>query len=161
MGLNKKQKEAVEYLDGPLLVLAGPGTGKTQLLSEKVAYILKNTDTNPENILCMTFTESGATNMRERLKTIVGKEGTKVNVNTYHAFGSDILAQYRNYSDEYDKTEAYIVKNKTDGYKLAKFLNFVGGLSGIQSTIIKKQEEIKKLQEELLYLTKANNIIKK
>ena len=44
MGLNTKQKEAVEYLDGPLLMLAGPGTGKTQLLSEKVAYILKNTE---------------------------------------------------------------------------------------------------------------------
>ena len=66
MQLNEKQKEAVEYLEGPLLVLAGPGTGKTQLLSSKVAYILENTDTNPENILCLTFTESGAFNMRER-----------------------------------------------------------------------------------------------
>ncbi len=103
MGLNEKQKEAVEYLDGPLLVLAGPGTGKTQLLSEKVAYILKNTDTNPENILCLTFTESGATNMRERLKSIVGKEGQKVNIGTYHAFGSDILAQYKNYAENYDR----------------------------------------------------------
>lgn len=55
MGLNKEQREAVEYLDGPLLVLAGPGTGKTQLLSAKVAYILENTDTNPENILCLTL----------------------------------------------------------------------------------------------------------
>ena len=64
-----------------------------------------------------------------------------------------------NYSDKYDKTKAYIVKNKADGHKLAKFLNFVGGLNGIQSTIIKKQEEIKNLQEELLYLTEANNII--
>lgn len=101
--LNQKQKEAVEYLEGPLLVLAGPGTGKTQLLSEKVAYILKNTDTNPENILCMTFTETGAANMRERLKTIVGNDGAKVNIGTYHAFGSDILAQYKNYSEDYDR----------------------------------------------------------
>ena len=60
MQLNNAQKRAVEYLDGPLLVLAGPGTGKTQLLSQKVAYILKNTDTNPDSILCMTFTESRA-----------------------------------------------------------------------------------------------------
>ena len=103
MRLNEKQKQAVEYLEGPLLVLAGPGTGKTQLLSEKVAYILKNTDTNPENILCMTFTESGVFNMRERLQLIVGKDGAKVNIHTYHAFGSDILANYRNYSDEYDR----------------------------------------------------------
>ena len=103
MGLNAKQKEAVEYLDGPLLVLAGPGTGKTQLLSEKVAYILKNTDTNPENILCLTFTDSGANNMRERLKSIIGKDAMKVNIGTYHAFGSEILAQYKNYSDNYDR----------------------------------------------------------
>jgi DNA helicase-2/ATP-dependent DNA helicase PcrA len=103
MGLNEGQKRAVEYLDGPLLVLAGPGTGKTQLLSEKVAYILKNTDTNPENILCLTFTESGAKNMRERLKTIVGKDGMKVNIGTYHAFGQDVLAQYKNYADNYDR----------------------------------------------------------
>lgn len=103
MGLNQKQKEAVEYLDGPLLVLAGPGTGKTQLLSEKVAYILQNTDTNPSNILCLTFTESGTSNMRERLKSIVGKDASKVNINTYHAFGTDILGQYKNYADDYDR----------------------------------------------------------
>lgn len=103
MQLNDAQKRAVEYLDGPLLVLAGPGTGKTQLLSQKVAYILQNTDTNPENILCMTFTDSGASNMRERLKTIIGKDAAKVNIGTYHAFGADILAQYKNYADDYDR----------------------------------------------------------
>lgn len=103
MGLNQKQREAVEYLEGPLLVLAGPGTGKTQLLSEKVAYILKNTDTSSENILCLTFTESGAYNMRERLKTIIGVDAMKVNIGTYHAFGQDILAKYRNYALDYNR----------------------------------------------------------
>ena len=82
MGLNVAQKQAVEYLEGPLLVIAGPGTGKTQLLSSKVAYILENTDTNPENILCMTFTESGARNMRERLRSMIGSDGMKVNIGT-------------------------------------------------------------------------------
>ena len=103
MELNQKQKEAVEYLEGPLLVLAGPGTGKTQLLSEKVAYILKNTDTNPENILCLTFTDSGAYNMRERLKSTIGRDAMKVNIGTYHSFGQNILAQYANYSPEYTR----------------------------------------------------------
>lgn len=103
MGLNANQKRAVEYLDGPLLVLAGPGTGKTQLLSEKVSYILKNTDTSPENILCLTFTESGASNMRERLMTVIGKDALRVNIGTYHAFGSEILALYKNYSVDYDR----------------------------------------------------------
>lgn len=103
MPLNQNQKKAVEYLDGPLLVLAGPGTGKTQLLSEKVAYILKHTDAAPENILCLTFTETGASNMRERLKTIIGIDAMKVNIGTYHAFGTEILAQYKNYSEDYDR----------------------------------------------------------
>lgn len=103
MELNAEQKAAVEYLAGPLLVLAGPGTGKTQLLSQKVAYILKHTDTNPENILCLTFTETGAANMRERLKTIIGKDALKVTIGTYHAFGSEILALYKNYTAEYNR----------------------------------------------------------
>lgn len=127
MDLNTKQKQAVEYLDGPLLVLAGPGTGKTQLLSEKVAYILKNTDTNPENILCMTFTETGVLNMRERLKSVIGKDGMKININTYHAFGSDILAQYQNYADEYDRRLDTAIDEVTQ-YKIIKLIQ--DGLNG-------------------------------
>ncbi len=103
MELNEQQKRAVEYLEGPLLVLAGPGTGKTQLLSKKVEYILRNTDTNPENILCMTFTESGARNMRERLKTTIGTDGRKVKIGTYHAIGTDILTAYANYAPDYTR----------------------------------------------------------
>lgn len=127
MGLNIKQKEAVEYLEGPLLVLAGPGTGKTQLLSEKVAYILKNTDTNPKNILCLTFTETGASNMRERLKSIIGKDGAKVNIGTYHAFGSDILAQYKNYTENYDRRLDSAIDEVTQ-FKIVKTIQ--DGLSG-------------------------------
>lgn len=98
---NELQKQAIEYLEGPLLVLAGPGTGKTQLLSEKVKYILENTDANPENILCLTFTDSGTQNMQDRLMSMIGKAATKVQIHTYHAFGSDILAEYRNFATEY------------------------------------------------------------
>ena len=119
MGLNTRQKQAVEYLDGPLLVLAGPGTGKTQLLSEKVAYILKNTDANAENILCLTFTDSGAKNMRERLKTVIGADALKVNIGTYHAFGQEILAQYKNYSLEYDRRLDNAIDEITQ-YKIVK-----------------------------------------
>ncbi|MFV0485237.1 MAG: ATP-dependent helicase [Candidatus Saccharimonadales bacterium] len=93
--LNAEQQEAVDYIDGPLLVIAGPGTGKTQLLSLRVANIMAKTDTSPENILCLTFTETGARNMRERLTSLVGAEGQKVNISTYHAFGSLILQEQR------------------------------------------------------------------
>ena len=98
---NKFQKEAIEYLEGPLLVIAGPGTGKTQLLSKKVEYILEKTDANPENILCLTFTDSGAQNMRDRLFSMIGRAAAKVSIHTYHSFGSDILAEYQKYATEY------------------------------------------------------------
>ena len=119
MQLNNAQKRAAEYLDGPLLVLAGPGTGKTQLLSQKVAYILKNTDTNPDSILCMTFTESGASNMRERLRSIIGQDATKVNIGTYHAFGAEILGQYKNYSEDYNRNLDSAIDEVTQ-YKIVK-----------------------------------------
>ena len=93
--LNEQQRAAVDYIDGPLLVIAGPGTGKTQLLSIRVANILKQTDVGPENILCLTFTETGASNMRKRLADFIGPEAYKVQIQTYHAFGSYILQEHR------------------------------------------------------------------
>jgi len=97
--LNEKQQAAVDKIDGPLLVIAGPGTGKTQLLGARAANILEKTDTNPENILCLTFTESGASEMRERLRSLIGPVAAKVNISTYHAFGSDIIYLYNNFAE--------------------------------------------------------------
>lgn len=119
MSLNKAQKEAVEYLEGPLLVLAGPGTGKTHLLSSKVEYILKNTDTNPDSILCLTFTESGAQNMRERLYSMIGPAAGKVHIHTYHAFGSTILSEYKNYATKFTRNLNSAIDDIT-AYKIIK-----------------------------------------
>lgn len=91
--LNSAQKKAVDTIDGPLMVIAGPGTGKTELLSMRVANILKQTDTLPENILCLTFTESGASAMRQRLTQIIGRDAYKVAIHTFHSFGSEIINQ--------------------------------------------------------------------
>ena len=98
--LNGKQKEAVDTLEGPLLVIAGPGTGKTQLLSARVANILKKTDTPSKNILCLTFTENGAENMRERLTRFIGKSAYDVTISTYHAFGGDLIRRFPEYFTE-------------------------------------------------------------
>lgn len=92
--LNKAQREAVDHIDGPLMVLAGPGTGKTQLLATRVANILQKTDTLPHNILCLTFTESGAIAMRERLGSLIGPSSYDVRISTYHSFGSEIIREY-------------------------------------------------------------------
>lgn len=143
MGLNTEQKQAVEYLDGPLLVLAGPGTGKTQLLSAKVAYILENTDTNPENILCLTFTESGASNMRERLGTMVGKAASNVNIFTYHAFGSNILERYKNYAETFDRN----LDNVIDGVTQYKFVREIQ--ENLPATNILKNTKVEDLVETI------------
>ena len=95
--LNAAQKKAVDTIDGPVLVVAGPGTGKTQLLSARVAQILRKTDTLPQNILCLTFTESGAQNMRDRLSRFIGKNSYDVAISTYHAFGGDLIRRYPEY----------------------------------------------------------------
>jgi DNA helicase-2/ATP-dependent DNA helicase PcrA len=95
--LNAAQKQAVDAIDGPVLVIAGPGTGKTQLLSARVAQILKQTDTLPQNILCLTFTESGAQNMRDRLTRFIGQAAYDVQISTYHAFGGDLIQRYGEY----------------------------------------------------------------
>lgn len=95
--LNAAQREAVDTIDGPLMVIAGPGTGKTELLSMRTANILKQTDTLPENILCLTFTDSGANAMRERLREIIGPDAYKVAIHTFHSFGSEIIGHYPQY----------------------------------------------------------------
>jgi DNA helicase-2/ATP-dependent DNA helicase PcrA len=92
--LNKQQKQAVDQIEGPVMVVAGPGTGKTQLLSVRVANILQKTDTQPQNILCLTFTNKAATNMRQRLIKIIGPEARHVNVKTFHSFATEIMNQY-------------------------------------------------------------------
>lgn len=92
--LNDAQRQAVDTIDGPLMVLAGPGTGKTQLLATRVANIIDKTDTLPQNILCLTFTESGAQAMRERLGSLIGVASYDVRISTYHSFGSEIIREY-------------------------------------------------------------------
>jgi len=95
--LNKAQRQAVDTIDGPVMVIAGPGTGKTELLSVRTANILQKTDTLPENILCLTFTDSGANAMRERLTEIIGKDAYKVAVHTFHSFGTEVINQNGQY----------------------------------------------------------------
>lgn len=95
--LNSAQKQAVDTINGPLLVVAGPGTGKTELLSMRAANILRATDTLPENILCLTFTDSGANAMRARLASIIGTDAYKVAIQTFHSFGTEIINHHSEY----------------------------------------------------------------
>lgn len=91
--LNPDQKKAVDTLEGPVMVVAGPGTGKTQVLSLRVANILKKTQANPSNILCLTFSSAGATAMRDRLRQLIGGDAYAVTVNTVHGFCDSIISR--------------------------------------------------------------------
>jgi DNA helicase-2/ATP-dependent DNA helicase PcrA len=93
MKLNPAQKEAVETIEGPVMVIAGPGTGKTQIIAERIANILKKTDAEPVAILALTFTESGAKAMKERLITTIGEAAYYVNISTFHAFCSSVIQE--------------------------------------------------------------------
>ena len=89
--LNKEQKTAVDQIDGPVMVVAGPGTGKTQTIALRIANILDKTDTNPDNILALTFTDSGARAMRERLVSLIGTPAYHINISTFHSFCDEII----------------------------------------------------------------------
>ncbi len=89
--LNEKQRIAVDTIDGPVMVIAGPGTGKTQILASRIGKILLDTDAQPENILCLTYTEAGVVAMRRRLLNFIGPNAYKVNICTFHAFCNDVI----------------------------------------------------------------------
>lgn len=92
--LNKAQKEAVDAIEGPVMVIAGPGTGKTTILTLRIANILKKTDTRPENILALTFTEAASINMRRKLSETIGSRAYQVVINTFHSFAESIIRKY-------------------------------------------------------------------
>jgi len=92
--LNAEQKTAVEAIEGPVFVLAGPGTGKTTVLTLRIANILKKTDTPPDAILALTFSDSGAVTMRRKLSEIIGPVVYRLRVNTFHSFANDLIKTY-------------------------------------------------------------------
>lgn len=89
--LNPAQQKAVGTVEGPLMILAGPGTGKTQVLTLRIAQIVQQTDTPPQAILALTFTEAAAQNMRKRLVHFLGTDAYKVRIETFHAFCDDVI----------------------------------------------------------------------
>ena len=166
--LNKAQKQAVDTIDGPVMVIAGPGTGKTELLSVRTANILRQTDTLPENILCLTFTDSGANAMRERLTGIIGKDAYKVATHTFHSFGSEIINQYGEFfyegahfrpADELSRYE--IIKNIFEGLGHGNVLNkkMNGDYTYLSDslTVISELKKSGLTSDELLAILDAND----
>lgn len=98
--LNEQQRIAVDTLEGPVMVIAGPGTGKTQILASRIGKILLETDVLPENILCLTYTDAGVVAMRKRLLQFIGPDAYKVNIYTFHAFCNDVIQENLSYFEK-------------------------------------------------------------
>ncbi|MCE2789489.1 MAG: UvrD-helicase domain-containing protein [Saprospiraceae bacterium] len=99
--LNDAQKQAVDQTEGAIMAIAGPGTGKTQLLAVRIGKILLETQTDPHNILCLTYTEAGVVAMRQRLVTLIGPEAYNVNIHTFHAFCNAVIRENSQYFGHY------------------------------------------------------------
>ena len=92
--LNPAQKEAVDATEGPVMVIAGPGTGKTQILATRIANILLKNQINASNILCLTYTDAGAVAMRKRLAEIIGPASYDVGIFTFHSFCNRVISEH-------------------------------------------------------------------
>jgi DNA helicase-2/ATP-dependent DNA helicase PcrA len=120
--LNTEQRQAVDSTEGPVMVVAGPGTGKTQILALRICNILKQTDTQAYNILCLTFTEQGALEMKKRLMKFMGSDAYKVHIHTYHSFARKVISENPDHFDNYkleaisDLESAQLIKEIIDEF---------------------------------------------
>ncbi|HSE29753.1 MAG TPA: ATP-dependent DNA helicase [Candidatus Saccharimonadales bacterium] len=151
--LNPAQREAVETIEGPVLVVAGPGTGKTQLLSMRAAAIVKNTDALPSNILCLTFTESAAVAMQQRLVKIMGSEGNRVAIHTFHSFGTEIINQNPEYF--YGGANFTPADDMTSYELLEEIFSQLSHSNPLSKTINGEFAAIKDVQQAISHLKKA------
>ncbi len=152
--LNDRQKEAINITEGHLLVLAGAGSGKTKVLTTKVAYLVLEKNVAPSNILAITFTNKAAKEMKERILSMVGAVGYKIQISTFHSFGLSILQKHydklglsknftildsddsnvvikgilkdRNYDENYRVIKSIISNNKNALVDSVEFERFVG-----------------------------------
>jgi DNA helicase-2/ATP-dependent DNA helicase PcrA len=116
--LNLEQKKAVDHIEGPVMVIAGPGTGKTQIIAGRIANILTRTDAQAENILCLTFTDAGAVNMRKRLVAFIGTEAYKVGIHTFHSFCNLVIQENKDFFDHLDLAAA----SELEKYESVKYI---------------------------------------
>ncbi len=164
--LNSAQKIAVETIEGPLMVVAGPGTGKTQVLAMRVANILKKTHMRPRNILCITFSKSGALSMRQRLRDIIGPDAYGVTVDTIHGFCNSIISQnpivFEQWSalKQISDVERYrelnkiidqllpdcVLVNKKSPYMRTR--DIIGRISQLKREGVTKKEDLKRVVDE-------------
>lgn len=148
--LNTEQKRAVDSFEGPVMVVAGPGTGKTTILTLRIANILRKTDVGPENILALTFTNSGVHAMRKKLLSVIGDAAYRVHIFTFHSFAEHIIKEFPSYFPvlEYAKVITAIEKVQLleEILKEGRFTHIVSSHDPLSSLLSVKRaiDDIKK-----------------
>lgn len=117
--LNPSQRQAVEAYEGPVLVLAGAGSGKTRVITYRIAYLLQQRLARPWEIVAMTFTNKAAAEMRERVQTLLGGNLGELYVGTFHAFGARFL---RRHADAFKRTPRFTIYDEDDQSRLIRNL---------------------------------------
>src|SRR6267143_5776138 len=116
-GLNPAQREAVLHFEGPMLVLAGAGSGKTRVLTARIARLIEHHGVDPSRILALTFTNKAAGEMRERIARLLGEEPKGMWSGTFHAIGARIL---RKAALHVGRTSSYTIYDEDDSLGVVK-----------------------------------------
>ncbi|MBO9131263.1 DNA helicase PcrA [Bacillus sp. 165] len=156
-GLNPPQQEAVRTTDGPLLLMAGAGSGKTRVLTHRIAYLLSEKDVAPWNVLAITFTNKAAREMRERIDKLVGPEANDIWISTFHSMcvrilrrDIDRLGVNRNFTILDDSDQLTVIKNilKERNVDTKKFdpRALLSSISNLKNELVTPEEFTKKIQ---------------
>ena len=150
-GLNKQQQEAVRHTEGPLLIMAGAGSGKTRVLTHRIAYLIDEKEISPRNILAITFTNKAAREMKNRIEKLVGAEGNDMWVSTFHSMCVRILRRdidrigySRNFTILDGGDQLTLIKNimKERNMDTKKFepRAFLGAISSAKNELVTPEE---------------------
>src|SRR6266849_7933072 len=142
--LNPPQREAVVHFEGPLLILAGPGSGKTRVITRRVAFLLRQ-GVKPYRILAITFTNKAAGEMRKRIETLV--PGNRVWISTFHSMGARLL---RMYAERLDIDRNFTIYDQSDRNRLVKAALEDAQIDNIRFTPERIEAAISKAKNQLL-----------
>src|SRR5947199_1505075 len=126
--LTEAQREAVTHMEGPLLILAGAGSGKTRVITRRVAYLLQQ-GVRPSNILAITFTNKAAGEMRQRVEALL--PGSRVWISTFHSLGARLLRQY---GERFGLDRNFTIYDQADRNRLVKSALEAAGIDNVRFT---------------------------
>ena len=154
--LNPAQREAIRYLDGPLLVLAGAGSGKTRVITQKIAYLIGECGFNPANIAAITFTNKAAREMQERVGQLLGSRPVGLTLSTFHALGVRILREeakalgYKPQFSIFDATDCYgMLADLSGSVDKATIRRLQSQISNWKNALISPDEASKTAADEM------------